>query len=213
MESMKRRFISFEGSEGCGKTTQIRLLKKRLEERGQKVIRVREPGSTPLGERLRRLLKHSDIGFCSLAELFLFEASRAELIKKIIEPEIAQNTWVLADRFTDSTLVYQGIVRGIPLKTIEELNQLATAGIKPTLTILLDIPVKSAQFRIKKRDGKKSGIDKLQADFESSLDTVRKAYLELASREPERFYVLEATGSPEEIATLVWEKINHVFEL
>ncbi|TFE72084.1 dTMP kinase [Methylacidiphilum caldifontis] len=213
MERVKTRFISFEGSEGCGKTTQIRLLKKRLENRGEKVVVVREPGTTKLGERLRKILKHPSFSLSPLAELFLFEASRVELIKQVIEPGMAENSWILADRFTDSTLVYQGIVRGIPLKIIEQLNALASSGIKPSLTILLDIPYQCSQLRIKKRDGSKTTTDRLQDEFENSLKQIRQAYLDLAKREPQRFYLIEGTSSPQTISARIWEKVKNVFEL
>ncbi|QSR87191.1 dTMP kinase [Candidatus Methylacidiphilum infernorum] len=213
MEGIKARFISFEGSEGCGKTTQIRLLKKRLEDHGQKVVIVREPGTTKLGEKLRRILKHSSLSLYPLTELFLFEASRVELTKQVIEPEMAKNSWILADRFVDSTLVYQGIIRGIPLKTVEELNELASSGIKPTLTILLDIPHQCSRSRIRKRDNKKPITDRLQDEFEKSLEQIRQAYLELAQREPHRFYIVKGTDSPQFISALIWEKVENVFKL
>ncbi|HYF36636.1 MAG TPA: dTMP kinase, partial [Prosthecobacter sp.] len=142
--------LSFEGSEGCGKSTQIRLLAARLRAEGQQVEVLREPGGTAVGEEIRHLLQHAQAGtgMTAEAELLLFAASRAQLVREKIRPLLAGNAFVVLDRFLDSTTVYQGVARGLPLVSVAAINELATGGTLPRLTILLDMDAKTAWNRI-----------------------------------------------------------------
>jgi dTMP kinase len=183
-------FISFEGSEGCGKSTQIGLLGAVLEQRGLALKHLREPGGTPLGEEIRHLLKHSAAGeaMCAEAELFLFAASRAELSRKVIGPWLEKpGRILLADRFFDSTTVYQGLARGLDLATVRAVNALATGGIVPDLTILLDLSVDESRRRTARRG---EGGDRIEREADAFFARVRDGYLAIAAAAPERFLVL-----------------------
>jgi len=208
---MKRRLITFEGSEGCGKTTQIALLKKRLEARGEKVVVTREPGGTALGEAIRHLLKDAPEGrgMSSATELLLFSASRAELIDKVILPALTRLDWVLCDRFTDSTLVYQGMARRLPEATIDPINHAATSGIKPGLTLVLDLPLEKAAARLRTRATK----DRFEEEDETFFTRVKDGFLQLAKKEPERIKVVDADAPPEVVAGEVWKHFTEAFAL
>ncbi|MFM7180625.1 MAG: dTMP kinase [Verrucomicrobiales bacterium] len=200
-------FISFEGSEGCGKSTQIALLEEALKGRGRDLVRVREPGGTPLGEEIRRLLKHSAAGegMCPEAEILLFSASRAELTRSVILPSLQAGRVVIADRFVDSTTVYQGVARGLPVAAVTTVNTFATSGRLPDLTILLDLDVATSRSRT---DGRGQGRDRFEREDDVFFAKVRQGYLELAAAEPERFLVIDANLSPEEIHRLVMERVD-----
>lgn len=195
-------FISFEGSEGCGKSTQIALLESALHALGREVTRVREPGGTPLGEEIRRLLKHSAAGegMCAEAEILLFSASRAELTRSVILPALAAGQVVIADRFVDSTTVYQGVARGLPSEAVSTVNAFATSGRLPDLTILLDLDVATSRART---DGRGLKRDRLEREDDTFFSKVCQGYLDLAAAEPARFLVIDATLPPEEIHRLV----------
>lgn len=199
-------FISFEGSEGCGKSTQIAMLEAALAARGREVQRVREPGGTPLGEEIRRLLKHSAAGegMCAEAEILLFSASRAELTRSIILPALAGGQVVIADRFVDSTTVYQGIARGLPAAAVATVSAFATSGRLPDLTILLDLEVAASRARTDSRGQQR---DRFEREDDAFFEKVRRGYLELAAAQPERFLVIDADHSPEEIHRLVMDRV------
>ena len=193
---MKRGiFVSFEGNEGCGKSTQIGLLEHACVQLGRTVVRVREPGGTALGEEVRHLLKHSPAGegMCPEAEILLFGASRAELVRKVIVPALAADCVVLADRFVDSTTVYQGLGRGLPLDSVHGINALATGGLLPDLTVLLDIDVAGSRARTASRG---LGDDRFEREADAFFEKVRAGYLTLAAQAPERFLVLDAVQEP-----------------
>lgn len=204
-------FLSFEGSEGCGKSTQIAALRQELESSGHNVVVLREPGGTPLGEEIRHLLKHaaSGEGMSPESELLLFSASRAQLVRQIIAPALAtRGTVVLADRFVDSTTVYQGIARGIPADTIAAINRLATNGITPDATFLLDLDVSESRARLETRG---ETPDRLEREDDAFFQLVRNGYLELARSEPQRFHVLDATAPPESVQAAIRQHLRQRF--
>lgn len=209
------RFISFEGSEGCGKSTQIALLKNRLEALHQAVILTREPGGTPLGEAVRDLLKHSPagIGMCAEAELLLFSASRAELARKVIAPALTRGDWVLSDRYDDSTTVYQGLARGLGTEAVRTINTFARSATQPTLTLVLDLPLRESRQRMENRRQTSKVPDRMEEFPEEFYQQVESGYRELAQREPARVRLIDATGTIEEVSARIWQEVSHVFSL
>lgn len=200
-------FVTFEGSEGCGKSTQAKALWRRLLDAGIPAELTYEPGGTPLGDKLRRLLKQEiDENIAPLSELMLFIVCRAELVNKVIRPGLEQGKVVVCDRFADSTLAYQGYGRGLDLKMIEYLNGLATGGIKPDLTILLDLPVGRGL-------GRKAGgvADRFESEDIVFHNKVRNGYLKLATREPERWLVIDANLPEAEIGEIIWRRVKNLF--
>ena len=190
--------LSFEGSEGCGKSTQIQLLRDSLSARGLRVEVLREPGGTRVGEAIRHLLQHSSEaeGLVPEAELLLFAASRAQLLREKIQPLLQQGIWVILDRFVDSTTVYQGIGRGLPAKAIEGINALATGGLLPDLTFLLDLPVSEANRRIA-RSGR--DLDRMERQSDVFFERIRRGYLDLAQANPGRIRLIDATPGLEHV--------------
>ena len=201
-------FITFEGGEGCGKSTQIAALKARLEDMGKTVVQTREPGGTALGESVRSLLQHDDAGqgMSPEAELLLFAASRAQHVRELIAPAIAQGQIVLCDRFLDSTTVYQGVARAIDSKKVETINQFAIGDTKPDLTILIDLPPEIGLARVHARsDGQ---LDRMEKEAIEFFQAVRQGYLDLAKSEPKRFLVLDGNQSVEELETQIWQRVG-----
>ena len=201
-------FITFEGGEGCGKSTQIAALKARLEAVGKTVVQTREPGGTALGESVRSLLQHDDAGqgMSPEAELLLFAASRAQHVRELIEPAIAQGQIVLCDRFLDSTTVYQGVARAIDSKKVETINQFAIGDSKPDLTILIDLAPEIGLARVHARnDGQ---LDRMEKEAIEFFQDVRQGYLDLAKSEPKRFLVLDGSQSVEELETQIWQRVK-----
>lgn len=195
-------FITFEGIEGSGKSTQARLLAGWLGSSGREVILLREPGGTPLGERVRQILLNGETRALSpWAELFLYEACRAELVKEVIAPALREGKTVVCDRFTDSTLAYQGYARGLSIDEVEAANRAAAAGLAPDVTFLIDCPVetglKRAWSRIESKGGDRE--DRFEKEAVAFHEAVRKGYLDIASREPERLRIVDGTG---EIASI-----------
>jgi len=204
--------VTFEGTDGCGKTTQISLLKNLLQERGKGVTLTREPGGTAIGDIVRRILLHSGgISINSVTETMLYEACRAQLVRELIQPALANGDIVLCDRFTDSTIAYQGYGRGIDLETIASLNKIATDGVIPTLTLFFDIDPKIALKRAASRSSStKSNVDEERFEKEGVVfhDKVRHGFKELANMEPKRIKVIDANRSPEEIHLDVMNEID-----
>ncbi|DAA95808.1 TPA: dTMP kinase [Candidatus Gastranaerophilales bacterium HUM_9] len=198
----KGLFITFEGTDGCGKTTQIELLKRYLEEKGYKVVLTREPGAKGLGEKLREILLNYDGDVSSNCESFLFLADRAQHIDMLIKPAIERGEVVLCDRHTDSTVAYQGYGRGLDLNQIKMLNDIATNGVKPDMTFVFDIDIETAQKRVGKTK------DRMESAGIEFFKRVRQGYLEIAKSEPERVKVLDATQTIETIANQVKEYID-----
>ena len=207
------RFISLEGGEGCGKSTQTRLLAEALKASGREILLVREPGGTQLGEKARAILK-DNIGEapCDRAELFLFLAARAQLVENVIKPALKGGLWVLSDRFYDSTIAYQGYGRGMPLEYVKAANDFACDGIMPDITILLDLDVETASRRMRSREEKTNTtadrIERAGMEFHSRL---RQGFLEIARREPDRVVVVNADRSPEEVFANIFEYCKKMF--
>ena len=201
-------FITFEGTEGCGKSTQINALAARLQDQGQQVLQTREPGGTPLGEAVRNLLQHDEagVGMSPEAELLLFTASRAQLTRERILPAIAKGEIVLCDRFMDSTTVYQGVARQIDTQAVATINRFAVGDARPDLTILIDLPPEVGMARVHARsDGQ---LDRIEQEAIEFFQAVRTGYLKLAESEPERFLVLDGSASVEVLEQQIWAAVQ-----
>lgn len=199
-------FITFEGIDGCGKTTQMELAYKLLKDLGREIIAVREPGSTNFSEKIRDLLLDSSLEINSISELMLFQSARADLTKKVIMPAIDSNKIVLCDRYYDSTTAYQGYGRGIDLKAIEKTNYLASFGLVPDITFFFDVSWEVSMAR-RKNDIK----DRMEAQEKEFFDKVASGYKELAKNNS-RFITLGADGDPKTIHTKVVSKINKKYK-
>ncbi len=211
------RLITFEGGDGSGKTTQLRLLESYLSYQSKPCLCTREPGGTTLGKMIRRvLLEAGNVEISSPAELFLYLADRAQHVHEVIRPALASGKLILCDRFTDSTLAYQGYGRGIDLLMLRQLNQVASHGIQPHLTFLLDCPVEVGLSRTAKRilenQSAKGREDRFEQERLEFHERVRRGFLELAEKEPERFFVVDASRSIQEvhgeIRRIVDKKLN-----
>ncbi len=194
------KFITFEGIDGAGKTTQIEALHAFLRDSGIEVVRTREPGGTPLGEKIRGLLLHEDMD--ETAETLLFFASRAQHIRDVILPALARGAWVLSDRFTDATYAYQVGGKGCSAQSVLQLEAMVQKGFGPDKTVLFDIDPESAAKRL----ALSRTADRFEVQGTDFFSRVRKAYLERAAREPERFVVLDASAAPEVITRELLEK-------
>lgn len=199
--------ISFEGSEGCGKSTQIQRLKARLEAAGRTVELRREPGGTHIGERIRDLLQHDKQAhhMTPVTELFLFAASRAQLVREQIRPSLDAGNVVILDRFFDSTTVYQGYARGLPLEHVHVINGIAVGDVIPHLTVVLDMDAKAAKERIH-RDGRE--LDRIESQPAEFFEKVRQGYLHLAVEQPQRMVVLDASQTPDVIEAQIWKLVE-----
>ena len=197
-------FIVFEGGDGSGKSTQARSLLRRMRRRGVKVLRTHEPGGTPLGQYLRRLLKSGD-AMTPMSELMLFEAARSQLVDTVIKPFLDQGGVVIADRFTSSTMAYQGYGRGLDRELIERLNREAAGGLEPDLTVLLDLPVETALSRKEKGNGDK--FDGAPVDFHRKI---RRGYTALAAADPGGWLVLDGQRPPEDLGREIWVKVQSI---
>lgn len=195
-------FITFEGADGCGKTTQIKLLDEYLRSKGYKTLLTREPGSKGLGEKLREILLNYDGEVAPACESFLFLADRAQHVECIIKPALKNGVIVLCDRHTDSTLAYQGYGRGLDLEEIKQLNNIATGGLKPDLTLLFDVDIETSQARVGKE---KDRMESAGVDF---FERVRKGFLEIAKAEPDRVKVLNSADTIENIHKKVVELVQ-----
>ena len=195
-------FITFEGPDGCGKTTQMNLLAQYFEEKGKKVVLTREPGGKGLGEKVREILLNYDGEVSDRCESFLFLADRAQNIDIIVKPAVKQGEIVLCDRHIDSTVAYQGYGRGLDINEINMLNNLATGGKKPDLTLVFDVDVETSMKRVGKEK------DRMESAGIEFHNRVRNGYLELATQEPDRIKVLDATKTIEEIHEKVIEIIE-----
>ena len=195
------RFITFEGVEGVGKSTQVARLAQALGAAGREIVVTREPGGTPLAERIRALVLHDlTEPMPDAAELMLMFAARSVHTENLIRPALARGAWVLCDRYTDATYAYQGGGRGVPDEAIAPLARLAQRGLTPDLTVLLDAPVGAARRRARART---VAADRIEAQTTAFFERVRASYLALAAREPERVRVVDAHGSIDEVAARV----------
>ena len=198
----KGLFITFEGGDGCGKTTQIKLLDEYLKNKGYKTLLTREPGSIGLGEKVREILLNYDGEVSSVCESFLFLADRAQNVDCIIKPALEEGTIVICDRHTDSSVAYQGYGRGLDIERINMLNNIATSGLKPDLTIVLDVDVETSQARVG------SEKDRMESAGIEFFERVRKGYLEIAKQEPERVKVVDSKQAIEEIHNQILELVG-----
>ncbi|MCK5803752.1 MAG: dTMP kinase [Lentisphaeria bacterium] len=203
-------FVTFEGPEGSGKSTQISLLGDALTTQGIDVLRLREPGGTPLGEGLRALILASEApdSMAAETELLLFGASRAQLMHQRILPHLAKGGVVLCDRFADSTTAYQGYGRSLDAEFIERMHEFTVQGRWPDLTFLLDLTVEEGFQRVFLRNGNKEHADRIEAESRAFHERVRKGYLDLARIHPKRFRVLDATRSTETIHKRIMEMLT-----
>ena len=200
----KGLFITFEGIDGCGKTTQINLLKNYLANNGYKVILTREPGAKGLGEKLREILLNYDGEVSSNCESFLFLADRAQHIDIIIKPAIQNGVVVLCDRHTDSTVAYQGYGRNLDLDQIKHLNNIATSGIKPDITFILDIDIETSLIRIGK------GRDRMENSGREFFERVRNGYIEISKQEPERVKLLNGKDTIDNLNKKIIDSVQKI---
>lgn len=205
---MHGKFITFEGIDGSGKSTQLRMLASELRYRGFDVLTTLEPGGTPLGRRLRAAFLETEETVSPRAELLLFAADRAQHINFLVKPALSEGKIVISDRYADATFAYQGAGRGFDEKTVNQVINLATEGLKPDLTLFFDISVEKAILRTKLRDDKEAVKNRMDAETAEFYERVRDAYLQLAKKESKRFRVIDANGSIEEIKTKVLEIVT-----
>ncbi len=204
--------ISFEGSEGSGKTTQIALLEDRLSATGRKCLLTREPGGTPIGEKIRHLLKFDEdaTAMCPETELLLFAASRAQLVRELIDPAISEGKIVLCDRYLDSTTVYQGVARQISADPVQMINHFAVGNRVPDLTVIIDVPANIGLTRARQRSNG-GDADRMEQESIDFYERVREGYLLLARSLPERFFVVDGAQEPDVISELIWAEIKRRF--
>lgn len=197
-------FITFEGTEGSGKSTQVKLLRRKLARRGVAAVLTAEPGGTPLSNRIRSLFKaQHPPPMVPLAELLLFNAARAQLVETVIKPSLAAGKVVICDRYTGSTLAYQGFGRCMDLDLVETANRLATGGLQPDLVFLLDLPPGVGLQR--KSDQR---LDRFEREALEFHERVREGYLTLSRRDPQRWVILEAEQDPVALSQSIWDRVQ-----
>jgi dTMP kinase len=198
-------FITFEGSEGCGKSTQVKRLAARLERLGIPFLVTREPGGTPIGETIRELLQFAphNSSMTPETELLLFEASRSQLVREIIKPALERGVCVIADRFLDSTTVYQGTARKLDRQMVEELNAFAVGNCVPDITFVLDVDAATAESRMQKP----RRADRMEQQPPEFYHSVREAYRELATREAHRIVLINGSRDADEIENEIWKML------
>ena len=200
----KGLFITFEGVDGCGKTTQLKLLSEYLKNHGYEIVVTREPGAKGLGEKIREILLHYDGEVSSRAESFLFLADRAQHIDKIVNPAVEEGKIVLCDRHTDSTIAYQGYGRGVDINQLNMLNAIATDGKKPDLTFVFDIDVETSMSRVG------AEMDRMESSGIEFFNKVRNGYLDIAKNEPDRVKVINANRTVTDISKEVVSIISDI---
>lgn len=205
---MTGKFITFEGIDGSGKSTQLRMLASDLRARGVEIISTHEPGGTPLGRRLREAFLETEETVAPRAELLLFAADRAQHVEFLIKPALSEGRTVISDRYADATFAYQGAGRGFEEETVNEVIALATGGLKPDLTLFFDISVERALGRMNSHSGSERIQNRMDLETAEFYTRVRGAYLGIAAREPERFKIVDANGSVDEIHRTVAEIVN-----
>ncbi len=199
-------FISFEGVDGCGKSTQIKELRRRLRGMGDRLVLTREPGGTVLGEDIRKILQSHADGpeIDDRAELLLFTASRAQLVSEVLQPALSEGKCIIADRFLDSSTIYQGVARGLDGETVGKINRFAVGDCLPDVTILMDIDPADARQRL----GERGVADRIEKLPESFFRDVRDGYLQLARAEPGRFFTVDATDKIGAISERIWNMLT-----
>lgn len=212
---MKSCFITFEGPEGCGKSTQLAMLAERLRSEGHEVVTTREPGGTPLGEAVRAILQHDAAGqdVAPQSETLLFEASRAQLVEHVIRPALQRGAVVLCDRFADSTTAYQGYGRGFDLDTLMSLHRFAVGETWPDVTILLDVDVEVGLNRLQDRkgkDGQPEAPDRMERECLAFHHRVMQGFRDMAQRWPERIRRVDGTGDVHCVHARIWDSVKAV---
>jgi dTMP kinase len=204
------QLISFEGSEGSGKSTQISRLAKHVQLLGREVVTTREPGGTEIGEQIRNILVHNSKGdeMCAETELLLFTAARAQLVREVIAPALGRGAVVLSDRFLDSTTVYQGIARKLASDPVNLINQFAVGNVMPDLTVIIDVPTELGLQRIRQRA---SGLpDRMERENIDFYNKVREGYLLLAKSMPSRFLVIDGSHSEDVVEKHIWAGLQKI---
>jgi dTMP kinase len=201
------KLISFEGGEGTGKSTQTRLLKSALEARGKRIILTREPGGSPGAEEIRKLVVEGEPQrWTPLSETLLFIAARADHVARVIEPALARGEWVVSDRFSDSTYVYQGIARGLGIEKVRRLHEAALGSFAPDLTIVLDLdPAEGLKRAGGRGPGKETRFERFDAEFHQTL---RVAFRDIAKAEPKRCVLIDTARPPDVVAADVWRAVE-----
>lgn len=214
---VRGKFITFEGGEGTGKSTQVRLLADAMNRSGWNVKAVRSPGGTKVGEKLRSILKTREEGeeLTAETELLLFGACHSQMVERLLKPGLADGISFISDRFFDSTMVYQGYARGLDLEMLERINAFSCRGLKPDLTILLDIEPELGMRRSSIRAAGTGALENDRFDSETLAfhTAVREGFLTIAAKEPERFRIISASGTIDEVAAAVKDCVNHEFGL
>ncbi len=204
---MRGKFITVEGSEGVGKSSNLAFIEDYLRKHGKTVVRTREPGGTVLGEKIRGLLLEADdTRICDDAELLLMFAARAQHLAEVIKPALAEGKWVLCDRFTDATYAYQGGGRGIPMQRIAVLEEWVQGELRPDHTLLLDMPVELGLARA----GARSAPDRFEQEQQAFFERVRNTYLERARQEPERIHVIDAAPELEQVQAAIARELDRI---
>src|SRR6266576_3559041 len=205
-------FITFEGSEGCGKSTQVQRLAARLQRSGVPYLVRREPGGTPIGETIRELIQFAphNSAMTPETELLLFEASRSQLVREVIKPALERSLCVIADRFFDSTSVYQGAARKLDPEMIEQLNAFVVGDCAPDITFVLDVDAVTAESRMQRELRKADRMEQQPAEF---YERVREGYRDLAAHEPKRIVMIDGSGDVDEIEKQIWEKLCSRFPI
>jgi len=208
---MTGRFITLEGGEGTGKSTQIKRLAAALEAKGIKILATREPGGSPGAEQIRKLMVEGEPGrWDAITETLLAYAARADHVARTIGPALLAGTWVISDRFNDSTFAYQGVGRGVPRETIRRIDAAVLDDFAPDLTLVLDLDVKLGLARAMTRTGAENRFEKFGADFHEKL---RQAFLDIAKRSPDRCRVIDAGGSEDQVAEAILAAVSRRFDL
>jgi len=202
------KLISFEGSEGSGKSTQISLLAAHLQKTGKDVVSTREPGGTEIGEQIRNIIVHNSKGaeMCAETELLLFAAARAQLVREVIAPALLAGKYVLSDRFLDSSTVYQGIARKLAADPVAQINRFAVGNVMPDVTVVIDVPTEVSLARLKQRTTDLP--DRMERENIDFYNHVREGYLLLAKNMPERVILVDGTRTPAQVAKTIWEHVQ-----
>jgi len=204
-------FITFEGCEGCGKTTQIGLLSEHLQKLNKEILVTREPGGTPVGEMVRQILlgNHDVSQMCPETELLLFAASRSQLVREVIFPKLEEGKFIICDRFLDSTTVYQGVARQLAEGPVKIINEFAVGDLMPDLTIVLDIPAEESRLRVQRRMN--SIPDRIEKESIEFYSAVREGYLYLAKEFPERLILIDGSKDVKTVSKTIWEAVESRF--
>jgi dTMP kinase len=211
MKKIAPRFITLEGGEGAGKSTQVRRLAAALKAYGIACTMTREPGGSPGAEDIRKLLVEGEPGrWSALTEALLMFAARTDHIDRTIKPALSEGRWVLCDRFTDSTYAYQGVARGLARETIRRIEAVSVDDFKPDLTLILDLPPDEGLARADARGSHETRFEKFDGGFHEQL---RKAFLDLARRAPQRCIVIDASGSEDDVAARIWDVVAHRYKV